>query len=232
MRLELKRNKISTYVISSLAFTVVMLGFLYLMAYAPQLEPNDQDLKQLFMNYRNIILLISVLNMAVFCILSAVMYSKFIIEEYAGKRAILLFSYPISRKKTFAAKIAVVSLFTIIAMILSNLIIFTIFGVTEGTFPLMAKTNIIFATQVIKTTLIMAILAAGLGIVATGIGFIQKSVPATIISAVLLCSLVSNLVLGNLTSDIPSIVFTAIAIIAGLVITNILASKVNHMEVE
>lgn len=121
--LELQKNKIRTYVAASLAIAFTMLGFLYLFAYAPMLEPNDKDMA-IFSGYHNLIPLFGVLNMAVFCVLSAVMYSKFIIEDYTGKRIILLFSYPVSRKKILLSKLGIVCLFTVISMTVSNIAIF------------------------------------------------------------------------------------------------------------
>ena len=116
IRLELRRTNFRTYVISALIIAVIMLGFLYLFAYAPMLETNDADMK-IFSGYENLIPLYGVLNMTVFCVLAAVIYSKIIIEEYSGKRPILLFSYPINRKKIMLSKLCIVFVFTVIAML-------------------------------------------------------------------------------------------------------------------
>ena len=69
IKLELKRNNIKTYVIASSVTFIVMLGFIYLFAYAPQINP-DPDL-QIFAGYPKIISLFSTLSMAVFATLSA-----------------------------------------------------------------------------------------------------------------------------------------------------------------
>ena len=65
IRLELRRTNFRTYVISALIIAVIMLGFLYLFAYAPMLETNDADMK-IFSGYENLIPLYGVLNMTVF----------------------------------------------------------------------------------------------------------------------------------------------------------------------
>ena len=108
IRLELKKNKLNTYIIAGTIITIIMLGFLFLFAYAPLIEPNDKDMA-IFSGYNNLIPLFGVFSMAVFCVMSSVMYSKFIIEDYSGKRPILLFSYPVSRKKIILSKLGVVS---------------------------------------------------------------------------------------------------------------------------
>lgn len=232
IRLELKRNKIRTYGIASLMIAITMLGFLYLFAYAPMLEPNDKDMA-IFSGYNNLIPLFGVLNMAVFCVLSAVMYSKFIIEDYSGKRPILLFSYPVSRQKIVLSKLSVVCGFTIISMVVSNLIIFLIFGVTEN-FAHLVSGNFTFSImlQAVETTLVMAFIAASIGVVAVGIGFIKKSVPTTIVSAVLIASLMCNIVVNTTSSRITMYLFATIMILIGAIFGVFLIKKVTVMEVE
>ena len=44
IRLELKKNKLNTYIIAGTIITIIMLGFLFLFAYAPLIEPNDKEL--------------------------------------------------------------------------------------------------------------------------------------------------------------------------------------------
>lgn len=232
IKLELRKNNIRTYVIASIIIAVVMLGFLYLFAYAPKLEPNDKDM-EVFLGYNNLIPLFGVLNMAAFCVLSAVMYSKFIIEDYSGKRPILLFSYPVSRKRILFTKLSVVCIFTILSMLISNLVIFLIFGITERFMHLVS--GIFTASimlQAIKTTIVMAFIAASIGIIAVGIGFIKKSVPTTIVSAVLIASLMCNIVVNTTSNITVMYIFSLIMIFVGMLFSVNLIHKVNLMEVE
>lgn len=232
IRLELRRTNFRTYVISALIIAVIMLGFLYLFAYASMLETNDADMK-IFSGYENLIPLYGVLNMTVFCVLAAVIYSKIIIEEYSGKRPILLFSYPINRKKIMLSKLCIVFVFTVIAMFISNFLIFIIFGVSEKFLHLVSGDftySIMF--QAIETTLIMSLSAASIGIIAVGIGFIKKSVPTTIVSAVLIASLMCNIVANTTSSKIAMYIFVAVMILIGIMFSAILMKKVEVMEVE
>lgn len=231
-KLELQKNIIRTYVAASLVIAFTMLGFLYLFAYAPMLEPNDKDMA-IFSGYHNLIPLFGVLNMAVFCVLSAVMYSKFIIEDYTGKRIILLFSYPVSRKKIMLSKLGIVYLFTVISMVASNIAIFLVFGLTEQFIHLINESLTLFIlAQAIEITLIMSFIAASTGIIAAGIGFVKKSVPTTIVSAVLIASLMCNIVV-NATANKAVLYLLAIVILTIAFIVSILLMKqVNRMEVE
>lgn len=82
----------------------------------------------------------------------------------------------------------------------------------------------------------MAITAAEIGIISVGIGFIKKSVPTTIVSAVLLSSLLCNIMFyttNNVNrSDLAVIIFMSITIIIGAIVAILLMKKVNNMEVE
>ena len=130
-RLELKRNSLKPYHIAVSIISVVILSFLYLLAVIPRMDAADAD-AEMFMSYDFIVGLDNIVSMAIFSIMSAAMASKFIVDEYAGKKAIMLFSYPVDRKKILDAKIITVFSYTVISMLLCNGIAFTILGVTES----------------------------------------------------------------------------------------------------
>lgn len=231
MKLELKKTNIGTYIHSTFVISIVLLGFIYLFAYMPRVNPNDPNL-DLFVSYKNIISLFGALSMATFCILASVMYSRFVIEEYTGKRVILLFSYPTSREKIFVSKIIIVTLFTIISMLICNILIYTIFGLSETFFPLVKDTiTLEVITKAITTTMIMTVSAVGLSILSMAIGFTKKSTPATIVSAILLCSIVTNISSGTLNSNTLAVIFMTITILAGIIAAKIILKKINCMEV-
>ena len=231
IRLELKKNNINTYILADIIIAITMIGFLFLFAYAPLIDPNDKDMA-IFAGYDNLISLFCVFNMAVFCVMSAVMYCRFVIEDYSGKRPILLFSYPVSRKKVVLSKLFIVCGFTVISMFINNFIIFLIFGITENFIHLVGK-NFTFhiILQIAENTIIMSIIAANIGIIAVGAGFIKKSVPTTIVSAVLLASLMCNIVVNASINKVAIYVLTVIMVIIGIVCSGFLIKKINIMEV-
>ena len=73
------------------------------MAAIPKIDPYDSD-AELFNSYSFIIGLTMVVMMGIFIIMSATVASKVIVDEYRDKKAMLLFLYPISRKKIMGAK--------------------------------------------------------------------------------------------------------------------------------
>ena len=179
-------------------------------------------------------LALSILScMAVFCVLSAVMYARFIIDEYAGKRATLLLSYPVSRRQVLLSKVVVVFLFNFCAMTACSLLALGVFSLSEQIAP-MVNDTMTAATLVsaARNIVIMAVIAPALGIVAAGIGFIRKSVPTTIVSAVVMISVLGNCMSGALQNVAFSIVLLFISVAAAAITCGFLMRKVNTMEVE
>ena len=81
--LELKRNRLRPYHIATLICGVTMLGFQYLMAAIPYMDPTEPD-AELFSQYPFLMGITCLVCMAMFSILSAVMASRFVVEEYSG----------------------------------------------------------------------------------------------------------------------------------------------------
>ena len=133
--LELKRNRLRSYHIAVLICGVMMLGFQYLMAAIPYMAPTEPD-AELFSQYPFLMGITCLVCMAIFSILSAVMASRFVVEDYSGKRAILLLSYPISRKKVLSAKLMLVFTYTVGAMLLCGAMVQAVFFLTESLFPI------------------------------------------------------------------------------------------------
>jgi len=139
INLELERNKIRSYIVASFLILIFGFGFCFLTAYIPQIEQSQQMIQirggvslptdlSMFSQWNNFISLISILFVAAFGVLSAIMHAKFTVEEYTGKRAILLFSYPIKRSKILFAKCSFVFFFIAIAVSICNIFAISMFA--------------------------------------------------------------------------------------------------------
>lgn len=189
IKFELKRNSLKTYHIAVVIITVVILSFLYLLAAIPQIDTADTD-TEMFMSYGFIIGLGNIISMAIFSIMSSVMASKFIVDEYTGKKAILLFSYPVDRKKILDAKIIMVFSYTAISMLVCNGIAITVFLSTESLFPLCQDSiDITLLWDCIFSVLCYSLMSALMSLVATWFGFMKKSIIVTITSAYVIVSI-------------------------------------------
>ena len=229
--LELKRNRLRPYHIATLICGVTMLGFQYLMAAIPYMDPTEPD-AELFSQYPFLMEITCLVCMAMFSILSAVMASRFVVEEYSGKRAILLLSYPISREKVLCAKLVLVFAYTVGAMLLCGAVIHAVFFLTESLFPLCSdKLTINVFLQSLGFLLSCSILAGLLGVVSLWFGFRKTSVSMTIVASVVLVTIVCQIISAALTFlPIMGIVFGVTGIFAVLAMQYLL-KQVKNMEV-
>ena len=193
IHLEIKKYQLKTYFLAIGIISLVILGFLYtfaLIAYAG----GEVDAIE-FSTYENIWTLINALQTVAYAVLISVMFSTFIIKEYAGKLNLLLFTYPVDKSTLLKAKVLLVAFSGIGGMLLGSALIFLIFFITERIFPLVPDTfsfgNII---KIWSELLLCSVYALCVGIVATKIGFIKMSVQTTIVSAIIIASCSANVI--------------------------------------
>lgn len=229
--LESKRNCLRPYHIAVLICGATMLGFQYLMAAIPHMDPTEPD-AELFSQYPFLMGITCLVCMAIFSILSAVMASRFVVEEYGGKRAILLLSYPISRKKVLRTKLMLVFLYTVGAMLLCGAVIQTVFFLTELLFPICSDhLTIKVILQSLGFLLCCSVLAGLMGVIALWFGFRKKSVPVTIVASVILATLVCQGISAAI-QYIPILwIVIGIAAICSLIAVLDLFRQVEGMEV-
>lgn len=229
--LELKRNRLRPYHIAALICGATMLGFQYLMAAIPYMDPTEPDV-ELFSQYPFLMGITCLVCMAIFSILSAVMASRFVVEEYSGKQAILLLSYPIRRKKVLRAKLMLVFLYTVDAMFLCGAVIQAVFFLTESLFPICSDHLTIKAVlQSLSFLLYCSVLAGLMGVIALWFGFRKKSVPVTIVASVILATLVCQIISASIQSFPILWIVLGIAAIFSLIAVLDLFRQAERMEV-
>lgn len=229
--LELKRNSLRSYHTASLISAITLLALLYLFAAIPKLDPTETDI-DMFLSYPGLVGLTNLISMVIFTILSAVMSAKFVVEEYAGKRAVLLLSYPVARRDIFHAKACMVFLYTTAAMFLSGMFVYGIFFATEAVYPLCTdELNVKTIVYSFLSLACYALLAGVLGIIALWFGFGKHSVTVTIVSAVIIATILCQIMTLTMTSLIGSFAFLAVAGIIAIIVIKNLAGNVEQMEV-
>lgn len=231
IQFELKRNSLKPYHIAVGIITIVILGLLYLFAAIPRIDSADAD-AEMFMSYEFIVGLGNIISMAIFSIMSAAMASKIIVDEYTEKKAILLFSYPVARKKVLDAKITTVFSYTVVSMLICNGVALTIFLATESLFPLCQDT--INAGLILNCILFLfccSLIAALLGVISLWFGFIKKSVIVTIISACVIVSILCQVIAMTLFARPVIIGILAIIFLFAMIVWINLHYQVKNMEV-
>lgn len=193
IKMELRRNSLKAYFLAAAISFIVLLGFTYLITFIPRIDGNSAD-TELFLSYRFIVGLSCVVCMGIFSITAGVMSSKFIVEEYTGKKAILLLSYPIRREKILHAKIFLTFFYTTVSMLLCEGMVLGIFLLTETLYPLCPeKIDLGVAAYCCMSLLYHSVMAGFVGIISLWFGFLRKSVSMTIVSSCIIVSVLCQL---------------------------------------
>ena len=194
----------------------MILGFLYTFALIAYAGGEVDAIK--FSTYENIWTLINALQTVAYAVLISVMFSTFIIKEYAGKLNLLLFTYPVDKSTLLKAKVLLVAFSGIGGMLLGSALIFLIFFITERIFPLVPDTfsfgNII---KIWSELLLCSVYALCVGIVATKIGFIKMSVQTTIVSAIIIASCSANVISTMSYTNFPFLFLWGIMAIISII---------------
>ncbi|MDL2301578.1 ABC transporter permease [Lachnospiraceae bacterium OttesenSCG-928-D06] len=230
MKLELRKTRIHPYIWASAIIALCMLGMLYTFSAVSHMGSEADAIE--FSSYYNIMVLTNALMMVSFSVLAAVMLTTFVIKDYSGKNAILLFSYPLERKTLLLSKVFLVSAFTVISLLLSTIAIYVVWGLTESFFPLVDDSfSISLIANAARDTLCMAVISIAISLIALNIGFRKKSISTTIVSAVIICTIPANLVVAGTSSVIIIVALTLVLAIAGLFSLLALVKNVSMIEV-
>ena len=201
--LEIKKFKLFSYLNGVLITNFVIMGFLCMLYFG---EKNDGNIA--FVSYETAFTDFGSLIRAAFTIFASVLIARLFIEEYKSNSITLMFMYPIKRKKIMIAKLLIVACFTFLTIFLSNILIGSAFYLADSYFHFVPKT---LTFEVLRDGLISmtlgAIASAGMALIPLFFGMWKKSVPATIISAIILVSLASST-----SNDVTVFSFIAIPI--------------------
>ena len=172
--LELKKNKIRSYIYAIGIITLCMLGFLYTFGMIAYLG-GDADAIE-FSTYSNIWTLTTALHTVSYVVLMAVMFSTFIIKEYTSKITTVLFTYPIDRAYLINAKIILIAIIGMGGMLLGTIISLTIFSATEMLFSLVPDIYTLNTIiNILLETILCAVYSLFISIISLRIGFQKKS---------------------------------------------------------
>lgn len=186
--LEIKKFKLFSYLKNVLIADVVIMGMLCLIYFA---EKSDGNIA--YGSYSMAFAMFGSIIRPTFIIFAAVLIARIIIDEYKSNTIMFLFMYPISRKKIIVAKLMIVACFTFLTILLSNLLIGSVFYLVDSYLHFVPKA---LTVEVLKDGMINmtlgAFASAGMALIPLYFGMRKKSVPTTIVSAIILVSLTSS----------------------------------------
>lgn len=230
MELELRKATLRPYIYAGCTIVICMVGLLYTFAMIAYVG-DDSDAAE-FSDYYSIWVLVNALQTAAYSILMAVMFSTFLLKDYTGKNAVLTFSYPTERKKLLQCKIALVSLFIATFMIGGTILMCAIFTLSEAVFPLVPdQPSIGLFIRVLVDTLLCMCITFCIGLISVRVGFPKKSVQITIVTSIIICCCVSNVLATMRYSYIPVCILFIVAVFLALTSYNGIKNAINDAEV-
>lgn len=196
-----------------------------------QIDPTDLSAKMMS-DFTILSSLVSIIVMSSYAILSTVMHTKFIVEEYIGRKNILLFTYPQKRSQILLAKFILTFVFTFAALMISNIAALLLIGLVGNMTGLITNPiDIGNVVDILLLSIILGFIANLISIIALRFDFFKKSIIWTIVTAIILVSLLGNSVMTFSHSLL--LIFLAVATVL-MVICSILfiglLKKVNKME--
>ena len=188
MKLELKKFKLGWYVKRAIIANIVILALMIFTSIVAQVE-GDPEIRDPQM----MLLTASTLVRATFIIFGSVLIARLIIGEYKNKTILLMFSYPINRKKMMISKLAITATLTFITVILSNILVVGVFFGIDSYFSILPNSFTIDQLKQEGINLVpLAIATAGISLIPLYFGMRKRSVPATIVSSLIVVSIAIN----------------------------------------
>lgn len=212
MKLELRKFPIKGSVLGAFIANIVILGFIVLVS----LDVGQLD-ELPFANFSEAFMIIDTIVRGTFTVFAAAMLSRMVISEFKNKSITVLFMYPINRKKLILSKLIIVVIFTLVAVVLSNLII------GSGFYIINHYIHIVLG-QLTSSMLIESMIGIGMRSVATSLmcliplyfGMKKYSGTTTVIASLIIVSVVCS---NNMGFSLSSIIAVPISMgIVGLLI--------------
>ena len=185
IKLEIKKSNLGWYIKGALLANIILTAIMCFVIFIAQQE---SDLP--ITTYQDVYLFIGAIVRATFIVFASVLIAKLIIEEYKSKTILILFSYPVSRKKIIASKLILIALLTFITMMLSNAIVAGLFSIINAYFPIVPfeMTGNQFVGEV-SNIVLFAIASAGMSLIPLYFGMRHHSIPATIGSSLIIVAI-------------------------------------------
>lgn len=177
MRMELKKIHFKKYIFFSALAIVLSMYFVFVSLY---------DTSEHVRTFENTFRTVELIFAFIFVIFFSVLNAAIVISEYNNKTILLMFTYPIDKKKMVTAKLLLITIFMAVSMLIGyaacSLFIIGIdkrFDLLDGEFSFTVLENLIYGT--LATTIVFCCL----GLWTFAVGMIKKSVSMTIVSSMI-----------------------------------------------
>ena len=229
MKLEWKKHQLSSYFKSVAICIIAIFAVVSLMALGMKAEGDV-----LFSDFKQNMDLANIFIRITFIILSSVILSRLVIDEYKTKTIQLAFMYPLQRKMLMSAKLTIVFCFCFVSTIIATFIIsLLVYFVSPMMGLIETPATIGEIIAIVPGTIISAFMISGISLIPLFFGMRKKSTPTTITSAVIIGMLISgNVGAGN--DQVSMFDFIAIPIVLcllGIFISYLSFRKIDKIDV-
>ena len=188
MKLEMKKFKLGWYVKGAVIANIAILALMIFTSIVAQVE-GDPEIRDPQM----MLLTASTLVRATFIIFGSVLIARLIISEYKNKTILLMFSYPINRRKMMSSKLAITATLTFLTVIVSNILVVGVFFGIDSYFSILPNPfTVDQLTQEGIKLVPLAIATAGMSLIPLYFGMRKRSVPTTIVSSLIVVAIAMN----------------------------------------
>lgn len=228
LRLEMKKNNLKGHIKGVFIAVFCIMVFITI-----SLVDSLTDPEQTKDTYESILRMINLLVTGVFIVYSSVWTSKLIISEYTERTILIMFSYPINRKKLILAKLLMICGFTISSMFLGYICCIGYMVLLDVTFDVMVGPFMVSYLYLILGEVICGLcLGAVISLIPFIIGIRKKSLPVTVVTAIILVCLMQPII-GRNPGLVESIIkIGIIAVITLALVKYTLDNKINELELE
>lgn len=187
-KLELSKMRLGWYMNSAVIASILIVGLVCTIIYVEQSEGNIA-----IASMEEAAIILGAFVRSTFVVMAAVLISKLIIEEYKNKTIQVLFLYPISRKKLFTVKLALIASVTFIAILISHMVVLAAFVAINSWLKLVPQGLDTFNYfDQLPSIAIFSLSTAIMSLIPLYFGMRKHSVPATILSSLIIIAITGS----------------------------------------
>lgn len=175
--------------------------------------------------------MMNLLTTTAFLIFSSVLTVNLIIGEYTNRTILILFSYPLDRRKIISIKLGIVVFFTMACILLGNLCCNLYTGALDALFDVVeGGVTRAYLLQILGQTAFGMLMGGILSTLPFVFGMRKKSVPATFISSVAVAGIFME-AMGISPSPLFTLAFcAALAVICLAAVHNTLKYRIGRLD--
>ena len=220
--LEWKKINKKPFLRGIIGLAAFSLSIAMLFLFIPDEEMGRGD-AMIIREWESLIVLVSCVTLFGFAVLGAVIYVNAVFKEYQGKRSLLLFSYPIERKRMFRAKACLSGISIMAAAFIVNYLVLLVAGLTSNVFHIMPHSfGLKEMVELVAYSLAMAVLASGM---------FRSSTMTVVIATLIIAGVMTNLFSANMFTRIGIAIALVLVLAAGCIAFHQMEVRIKNMEV-